>query len=76
MTPTKSLHIVTKIVDPLKQAKDVAEFWVTMNNRFLYIRFFPVRNPEGKYLGTVEVVQDITESKKLEGEKRLLDWKE
>jgi len=75
--PQKSLHIVTKIVESFKAGKkDVAEFWITMNNRFLYIRFFPVRNPEGKYLGTVEVVQDITESKKLEGEKRLLDWKE
>jgi protein-tyrosine-phosphatase len=29
---------------------------------------------KGKYLGTMEVTQDITDLKKIEGEKRLLDW--
>lgn len=29
----------------------------------------------GKYLGTLEVSQDITDIKKIEDEKRLLDWK-
>ena len=74
--PRKSLYIVSKIVDFFKSGKrNVAEFWISLNNRFVHIRFFAVRDPEGKYLGTMEVVQDLTEIKKLEGERRLLDWK-
>jgi PAS domain S-box-containing protein len=75
--PQKSLHIVSKIVESFKSGKkNVAEFWITLNNRFVYIRFFAVRDANGKYLGTMEVVQDLTEIKKLQGERRLLDWKQ
>jgi PAS domain S-box-containing protein len=73
--PEKSLSTVLRIVQSFKEGrKDVAEFWINLNNRMIYIRFFPVRSPEGKYLGAVEVVQDVTEIKKLEGERRLLNW--
>jgi PAS domain S-box-containing protein len=73
--PQKSLHVVSRIVESFKNGKkDVAEFWITMNGRFLYIRFFAVRDGNGKYLGAMEVVQDLTDLKKLEGERRLLDW--
>jgi PAS domain S-box-containing protein len=73
--PAKSLDTVTRIVGSFKSGKkDVAEFWINLNGRLIYIRFFAVRNPEGKYLGTVEVVQDVTDIRKLEGERRLLDW--
>jgi DUF438 domain-containing protein len=56
--------------------KDVAEFWINLNNRLIHIRYFAVRDKNGKYLGTLEVSQDVTDIKKIEGEKRLLDWKE
>jgi len=73
--PAKSLDTVMKIVQSFKSgAKDSAEFWITLNGRFIYIRFFAVRDVEGKYLGTVEVVQDVTDIRGLQGEKRLLDW--
>jgi DUF438 domain-containing protein len=73
--PQKSLHIVSKIVEAFKRGeKNVADFWITLNNRFVHIRFFAVRNAEGKYLGTMEVVQDLTDIKKLTGERRILDW--
>ena len=75
--PQKSIHIVNKIVEAFKTGKkDSAEFWITMNNRFVHIRYFAVKDAEGKYLGTMEVTQDLTDIKKLEGEKRLLDWKD
>jgi hypothetical protein len=45
-----------------------------MNNRLIHIGYFAVRNKNGKYLGTMKVTQDITDIKKIEGEKRLLDW--
>jgi DUF438 domain-containing protein len=44
-----------------------------MKGGVVSIRFFPVRDKEGKYLGCLEVVQDITELQQLKGEKRLLD---
>ncbi|MCX8188674.1 MAG: DUF438 domain-containing protein [Nitrososphaeria archaeon] len=75
--PQKSIHIVNKILDSFRKGeKDVAEFWINMNGRLIHIRYFPVKDKNGKYLGTMEVTQDVTEIKKLEGEKRLLDWKD
>jgi len=75
--PQKSIHIVNKILDSFKSGKkDVAEFWIHMDNRMIHIRYFAVRDKGGKYLGTMEVTQDITGIKKIEGEKRLLDWKD
>jgi uncharacterized protein len=44
-----------------------------MNGKLIYIRYFPVRNKQGDYLGVLEVTQDITEILKIRGEKRLLD---
>jgi len=75
--PQKSVHIVNRILEAFKKGeKDSAEFWITMNNRLIHIRYFAVRDANGKYLGTMEVTQDLTDIKKLEGEKRLLDWKD
>jgi len=75
--PQKSVHIVNKILDGFKTGKrDVAEFWIQNKDRLIHIRYFAVRDNDGKYLGTMEVTQDITEIKKIEGEKRLLDWKD
>jgi len=71
--PQKSLHLVKEIVEGFRSGtRDEAEFWIQMEGRFVHIRFFPVRDPLGTYLGTIEVVQDVTGIRKLEGEKRLL----
>jgi PAS domain S-box-containing protein len=73
--PQKSLHKVTQILDAFKRGKrDVAEFWINLKGRQIHIRYFPVRDKKGVYRGTLEVTQDITDIKKIEGEKRLLDW--
>lgn len=70
--PQKSVHIVNQILEDFKNNKrDIAEFWINLNNRLIYIRYFPVRNKDGDYLGCLEVTQDITDIKKIEGEKRL-----
>lgn len=74
--PQKSIHIVNRILEAFKKGeRDSAEFWIKLNERLIYIRYFAVRDREGRYLGTLEVTQDITKIKKIEGEKRILDWK-
>ncbi len=73
--PPKSQHIVMKILEAFKKGtKDVAEFWLEIGGKFIYIRYFAVRDKEGKYRGTLEVSQDITKIRKLEGTQRLLNW--
>lgn len=75
--PEKSVHIVNRIIEAFKAGKkDVAEFWITLGGRLVHIRYFAVRDKNGRYLGTMEMTQDLTDLKKVEGEKRLLDWKE
>ncbi|MGQ9706324.1 MAG: DUF438 domain-containing protein [bacterium] len=71
--PQKSLHIVNRIIDDFKSRKsDKAEFWINLNDRLIYIRYFAVRGKDGRYMGCIEVTQDITNIKNIEGEKRLL----
>jgi len=73
--PQKSLHVVDQIVSDFKSGKrDSAEFWIDLKGMKVYIRYFAVRDKAGGYLGTLEATQDITEIKKIEGEKRLLDY--
>jgi len=72
--PQKSLHKVEQVVSELKSGRrNVAEFWIDLKGRKIYIRYFAVRDKSGRYIGTLEVTQDITDLQKIEGEKRLLD---
>ena len=65
--PEKSLAKVVQIIEDFKAGKrNVAEFWIHMGERFVYIRYFAVKNRKGEYLGTLEVSQDITKIKKIE----------
>jgi DUF438 domain-containing protein len=73
--PPKSVHLVNKILDAFKSgSRDTAEFWIELGAKFIYIRYFAVRDAKGYYRGTLEVSQDLTEIRKLEGQQRLLDW--
>ena len=72
--PQKSVHVVDQILDDFKSGKrDQAEFWIDVQGRKIYTRYFAVRDSAGKYLGCVEASQDITDIQKLKGEKRLLE---
>ncbi len=75
--PPKSMHIVEDIVTKFKSGeKSVAEFWIQLGDKFANIRYFAVRDDQDKYIGTLEVSQDITHIKTLEGERRLVQWGE
>lgn len=72
--PPKSIHVVSKVIDDLKNGRrSSADFWIDINQRKIHIRYFPVRGQNGKFLGVMEVTQDITDVKKIEGERRLLN---
>lgn len=74
--PPESVHVVNQIVDAFRNgSKDHADFWIQMKGRFIHIRYFALRNVDGTYKGTIEVSQDVTEIRALEGQQRLLDWK-
>ena len=71
--PPASAHIVEKIVDDLRNGrKDHEDFWIRMGEKFIYIRYFAVRNEAGEFLGVVEVTQDIKPIQEITGEKRLV----
>lgn len=73
--PPASLHIVNKILDAFKTGKkDSAEFWIQSRGKFILIRYLAVRDKKGSYRGCLEVSQDVSEIRALEGERRLLDW--
>ncbi|MFH1721853.1 MAG: PAS domain-containing protein [Candidatus Altiarchaeota archaeon] len=71
--PPQSLDKVEAILKGFKDGSlDKAEFWIDIKGMKVYIRYFAVRDKEGKYLGCLEVSQDITRIQELEGEKRLM----
>jgi DUF438 domain-containing protein len=73
--PPASVHVVERILESFKRReKDSAEFWLTLGDRFVHIRYFALYDPQGRYRGVIEVSQDLTELRALQGEKRLLDW--
>ncbi|MBY8997102.1 MAG: DUF438 domain-containing protein [Candidatus Thorarchaeota archaeon] len=73
--PSKSYDKVQKILAYFKEGKkDKAIFWIQMKDRFFLISYYAVRDDNGEFIGTLEVTQDVTEVRSLEGEKRLLDW--
>lgn len=72
--PPASVHIVEGIVEDFKSGKkDHEDFWIKMGDKYVYIRYFAVRNEEGKYLGVVEVTQNIKPIQEITGEKRLVE---
>ena len=72
--PQKSVDKVEQILNDFRNGeRDKAEFWINLSGKLIYIRYFPVRDQDGKYLGCLEVTQDITEIQKIQGQKRLLD---
>jgi len=72
--PPGSVHKVQQILDDFRSGRrDAAEFWIQMKGKFIHISYFAVRDEDGAYQGTLEIVQDATQIRALEGERRLLD---
>ena len=72
--PKGSVHKVNQIISDIRSGrKESARFWMDYKERKYYYCYFPVRDKVGEYLGILETVQDITELRQLEGEKRYTD---
>jgi len=73
--PPKSVDQVLRILEEFKAGRqDLAEFWIKFKGKFIHIQYFAVRDNDGKYRGVIEMSQDVTHVRGLEGEQRLLDW--
>ena len=75
--PPRSVDVVDRILSDFREGRqNVAEFWIQFTGRFVHIRYFAVRGEGGRYLGTLEVTQDVGPIRALEGERRLLAYDE
>lgn len=75
--PPGSVHVVLEIIDTFRQGtQDSATFWIQMGGKFILIQYFALRDIDQNYLGTLEVSQNVTEIRGLEGQKRILAWKD
>jgi hypothetical protein len=73
--PPSSVDVVERILGDFRSGRqDVAEFWIEMHGRFVHIRYFALRDETQAYLGCLEVTQDLTHERALEGERRLLEY--
>jgi DUF438 domain-containing protein len=73
--PPSSVNIVDKILEDFRSGKeDRAPFWINMGGKFIHIEYFALRDEKGEYLGTLEVSQDLSGKRALEGEQRLLSY--
>ncbi len=71
--PPSSVHVVEKILDDFRAGReDHAAFWINIKDQFIHIEYFALHDENSRYLGTIEVSQDLTEKRKLQGEQRLL----
>ncbi|SHS24259.1 Uncharacterized conserved protein [Mycobacteroides abscessus subsp. abscessus] len=71
--PPKSVHMVEEILQDFKSGKkDSEDFWIKFKDKYVYIRYFAVRDEKGTYIGTLEFTQNIAPIKEIGGEKRIL----
>lgn len=72
--PPASVHIVNKLLDDFKSGKkDVEDFWIKFKDKYVFIRYFAVRDENGCYIGTLEFTQNIAPIQEINGEKRILN---
>jgi len=73
--PPKSVHVVENIVKNFREKKKTeAEFWIQKDGLFIHIRYFPLYDKSGNYKGVIEVSQEVSGIRALEGERRIVDW--
>ncbi|MEC1262639.1 DUF438 domain-containing protein [Bacillus swezeyi] len=75
--PPASVHIVNKLLEDFKSGKkDVEDFWIKFKDKYVFIRYFAVRDEDSHYIGTLEFTQNIAPIQEIAGEKRILNSSE
>jgi len=73
--PPSSVNIVNQILEDFKSGKETqARFWINMGPKLIYIVYYALKGKNDEYLGTLEVTQDLTDIKNIEGERRILTY--
>jgi len=73
--PAESVEVVNEIIEAFrKNEQSEANFWIEMRGKFLYIRYVALRDANGIYKGVLEISQEVSEIRSLEGQRRLLQW--
>lgn len=71
--PPRSVHVVEDLLADFKAGrKDSEDFWIKFRDKYVYIRYFAIRDEQGTYIGTLEFTQNIDPIQAIEGEKRIL----
>ena len=75
--PKASVHIVEEIIKKFRSGEqDKAEFWINKPDLFIYIIYYAVRDEKGKFRGVLEMMQDCTHIRSLQGSQTLLTWEQ
>ena len=73
--PAESVDVVENIIDTFRRGEQSeANFWIEMRGKFLYIRYFALRDKDNGYKGVLELSQEVSGIRALEGQRRLLEW--
>ena len=73
--PRTSVHLVEEIIDKFRRGEqDEVDFWINKPGLFIYIYYVAVRDEEGRFRGILEMMQDCTRIRSLEGSRTLLSW--
>jgi DUF438 domain-containing protein len=73
--PPDSVHVVERILRDFKSgAQSRSAFWIQMGEKFVHIEYVALRDGQGRYLGTLEISQDLSAKRALQGERRLLSY--
>lgn len=73
--PRTSVHIVEEIIEKFRSGEqDHAEFWINKPGMFIYITYKAVHDEQGNFKGVLEMMQDCTHIRSLEGSRTLLTW--
>ena len=75
--PPESVDRVERILSAFRSGEqDQARFWIQNDAGFVVIEYYALRDEAGRYRGTLEVTQEASEIRSLDGENRLIDWGE
>lgn len=73
--PAKSVHVVEEIIEKFRSGEQSqAEFWINKPEVFIYVLYTAIRDEDGNFKGVLEMMQDCTHIRSLEGSRTLLTW--